>query len=67
MGKKSLTYRGLLEELNKLTEDELDKPVVVHSPDEECYFYSVKLKGNGSPEVLDEGHPVLVATGYPEE
>ena len=65
--KKSLTYRTLFEELKGLTEEELDKPVVVYSPDDECYFYSVKLKGNGSPEVLDEGYPVLVAMGYPEE
>ena len=63
MPNKSATYRDLLAKLGELTEEELDKPMVVLTPESEEYYFSVILKGVGDLcGVVEEGTPVLVAT-----
>ncbi len=61
------TYRALLEKLKHLSEEELDQEVVVFTPEEETYYYSVKLKANGDlTGPLEDGHLVLIAIGCEE-
>ena len=54
-----MTYRELIEQLEKLTDEQLDCTVTVDSLDRrECYPAGLAITGNDH-DSLDEDHPIL--------
>ena len=54
-----MTYRELIEQLEKLTEEQLECTVTVEDLyDQECYSADLAITGNGH-DSLDEDHPII--------
>ena len=54
-----MTYRELIETLEKLTEEQLDCTVTVEDLyHQECYAGDLAITGNGH-DSLDEDHPII--------
>ena len=54
-----MTYRELIEQLEKLTEEQLECTVTVEDLyDQECYAADLAITGNGH-DSLDEDHPII--------
>ena len=54
-----MTYRELIETLEKLTEEQLDCTVTVDDLyDEECYAGDLDIAAGGH-DILDEDHPII--------
>ena len=61
------TFRELREELNRLTDEQLDCDLVVNDASDEYHgvYYFVRI--NQDDDVLDKGHPILVDYRYTYE
>jgi len=61
-----MTYKQLLEELQKLPEDRLGDTITVYDPDRDdyCAINHVAIATEAENDVLDEGHTYLVLRSY---
>ncbi len=53
-----MTYRELIKKLSKLSDDQLDSDVTIHTDNDE-YFQAKLNISDETCDVLDEGHPYL--------
>jgi len=59
---EKMTYRKLLTALNQFSEEQLDLDVSVFMPSSDEFFSGMSI-GPLDTDVLDKGHPVIVAGG----
>lgn len=60
-----MTYKDLLEELNKLTEEQLNQTVTIYEPYQDEYIAAVDtcVSTEFECDALDEGHFYIILKG----
>ena len=56
----NLTYRELFDLIGRMSEEELDMNVTIHTPNNDEYFAVANMEyAKADLDILDKGHPYL--------